>query len=293
MKQSADERRAELLDGLGAYSIPAPPRVKPKPRNPDATYTVVLNDFHFGEGTSDPDAQAITLQVVADLQPDAVVLNGDLADCYALSKYSKDARHKGPLSAERRHMAEYLHQLHGAFGGRILETNANHSGNGTESRWWRYLSERIPEMLEMPEVVQALDYRKVWHPSWSRVELVDMHTICPGLIVLHGDVVRSHAAYSARGMLEKWRHSLICGHTHRIGMYGYRVPAVAEKREHQMRAWENGCLCRLDAPYLATTNWQQAFSIVRSADDGHFTVEQVLIQSGRAECLTTGGTYRA
>lgn len=273
--------------------MPAPAKVKRKPLNPDATLAVVASDFHFGRHTTDERAQSILLQCIADLQPDHTILNGDLADCYALSKYPKDARFESPLIDERQHMSEFLHRLHGVAPGRIYETNANHSGNGTESRWWRYLSNACPDVLSLPQVREALDYRKIWHPEWSRVELVDHVVLGPGLMVLHGDVVRGHAAYSARGMLEKWRHSLIHGHTHRIGQYGYRVPAIAGKREHQMRAIEGGCMCRLDAPYLPTTNWQQGFTIVRSNEEGLFATESVYIQEGRAVCLTAGTEYKA
>jgi hypothetical protein len=141
--------------------------------------------------------------------------------------------------------------------------------------------------------VKAAGYREIWHPEWSRVEMVDHYEICPGFIALHGDVVSTHAGMSALKMLNKWRINLIHGHTHRLGATGYRVPAVAGKQEHQMRAFEGGCMCRLDPPYLSMANWQNAFSIIRHNKGGNFGIEQVQVVGGEAVIASLGGTYRA
>jgi hypothetical protein len=280
------------LTDLAPIRMPAPTRNPALRSTPNVT--VVAGDFHFGEDTHSPECEEILLSVCEDLQPGTVVLNGDLPDLMAVSRYPKDYRTNNKLSTEKRQFWEFLHRLVSACPAtRLVETNANHSGQGIESRWSRYLSERVPELMEDPAIRASLSYQAVFHPPWAAITLVDYHVICPGFIAIHGDIVRSHAAYSARAMLEKWRVSLIHGHCHRVGHYGYRVPAVAEKREHQMRAWEGGCMCRLTAPYLSVANWQQGFSVVRHTDDGWFGVEQVLIHEGQAVCTTTGQSYRA
>jgi hypothetical protein len=259
---------------------------------------MVASDFHFGPDTYDPGCEDIFLQVVTDLRPHTVVLNGDLSDMLAISKYPKDVRLNQDIGVERTQFHQFLYRLHaamGEWGGRIIETNGNHSGNSREGRWWRYLSDRIPEIANAPGFRDQLSYRAMWHPEWSRVEIVDVHTVTPGLIVLHGDVIRGQTAYSARGMLEKWRHSLIHGHTHRQGRYGYSVPPVAGKKHHQMRAWEGGCMCRLDPPYGSgiAVNWAQGFTIVRHDDAGNFGVEQVDIINGEAIVCSLGTSFKA
>lgn len=281
------------LESLAPIVMPAP--VVPAGAKSYADLAVVASDFHFGEGTHSPECEEIFLSVVRDLLPSVIVLNADLADFAAVSTYPKDARRPGPLSTERRQMTEFFHRLRQvAPSAQIIETNGNHSGDSKESRWWRYLNDRIPEALEDNGVRDALSYPAIWHPTWAKVKLVDHYMICKGLVAIHGDVVRGHSAYSARAMLEKLRHSLIMGHTHRFGYYVYRVPALAGKKEHQMRAYEGGCMCRLDPPYGAgpLSNWQQGFSIVRHAGED-FGVEQVLIHAGKAVCTTLGQVYRA
>lgn len=280
----------ELLADLPTLRLP-----KPKPftaTKQKAGLTFVASDFHFPE--QDDDAVSIFLQMVKDAKPDAVVLNGDLPDLLAVSRFPKDMRVGWSLHDERRTMHEFLHRLHEAAPqATFTETNANHSGDGPESRWWRYLSERIGELASLPEVIAKLNYRDVWHPDWSRVTVEQHTTITRGLVAIHGDVARSQAAYSARAMLEKWRVNLIHGHTHRMGYTGYRVPAIGGQQEHQMRAYEGGCLCKLNAIYAPTTNWQQGFCIVRHDEDGNFGVEQVLIHKATAVSTTMGGVYRA
>jgi len=122
---------------------------------------------------------------------------------------------------------------------------------------------------------------------------VDTSTITRGLIAIHGDIVRRDAGSSAKAMLEKYRVNLIHGHTHRMGSAGYRVPGVGGQGEHQMRAYEGGCMCTLSPTYTRTPNWQQGFCLVTSDDEGWFNVEQVLVHQGRAIVNATGNSYRA
>jgi hypothetical protein len=292
--QAAKRKAAEEfdIDELAPVVLPAP-KARPTAKA-DTSITLIAGDFHFGQDTNSPECEDILISVVKDLQPGTIVLNGDLPDLMAVSRFPKDYRTHSSLTVEKRQMHQFFHRLMEASPkSTLIETNANHSGNGIESRWSRYLSERIPEIMDDPECQEKFSYQSIFYPKWLKIDLVDIYTVCPGLVALHGDIVRSHGAYSARGMLEKWRVSLIHGHTHRFGQHGYRVPAVAGKREHQMRAWEGGCCCRLTVPYAAMTNWQQGFSIVRHDEEGLFGVEQVLIHEGAAVCTTTGTRYKA
>lgn len=280
------------MDDFPVLRYPKPrPRKVGKSANP---ITIVGSDTHFP--LHDDDALDIFLQVVKDANPVKVILNGDIPDLLAVSRYPKDIRESWDLNAERKAMHDFLHRLvEAAPNASIVEVDGNHSGDGTESRWWRYLSERLGELASLPDVIEGLSYKRVWHPEWAwDIPVVPHETITHGLVAIHGDVARSHAAYSAKAMLEKWRVNLIMGHVHRMGYYGYRVPEIGGQQEHQMRAYEGGCLCRLDPPYLQVANWQQGFTIVRHDDDaGSFGVEQVLIHKGVATSTTMGGTYRA
>lgn len=284
-----------VLESLGVRFYELPP-LNPKPVTTPRSVrrTLVASDFHFGTETYDPWAEAILLQVATDLQPDMYIANGDIPDLLAVSRYPKDVRTEGPLEEEIRLTKSHYYQMRQTLpaGARIVETNANHSGDGVESRWWRYLSANVPALMQSPAMRERLSYRHVFHDPALNVELLDHVEIVPGFVAIHGDIVRSHAGFSAKAMLEKWRTNLIMGHTHRMGSYGYRVPAIGDKKEHQMRAFEGGCMCKLTAPYLSVANWQQGFSIIH-ADGAEFNVEPVLIHNRRAVVGSLGKTYQA
>src|SRR5688572_16816467 len=116
------------LDDLAPLHYPAPKR-RPTAKA-ETAITVVAGDFHWGEDTGSPECEEILLDCVKDLQPGTIVLNGDLPDLMAVSKYPKDYRTNNKLSTERRQMHEFLHRLKSvAPATQIVETNANHSGN--------------------------------------------------------------------------------------------------------------------------------------------------------------------
>jgi hypothetical protein len=282
----------DFIQQLAPIRYDAPP--KPKVHETPNKYALVLGDAHFG--TEDWDVLDIFLQTVKEIKPSTVILNGDTLDMFAVSRYPKDVRHSHSLLREREAYHKFLKQLHditAPYQAKIYETNSNHSGDGTEGRWWRYLSDRIGEIADIPEVRDSLSYNNVFlpHASWSRVELVDYVEVVPGFIVMHGDVVRRHGGYSARGLFEKWFTSIMCNHTHRVGMTTQRIPSIGTQEERIIRVYENGCACNLKPLYASAANWQNAFSIV-NYNDNDFAVETVIISNKKAAVSTLGKTLK-
>jgi hypothetical protein len=257
-------------------------------------YALVIGDMHFG--SEDWDVLDIFLQTVDELKPSTIVLNGDTLDMFSVSRYSKDIRFKHSLLNEREQYHKFLKLLHNitdSYQSDIFETNSNHSGDGLEGRWWRYLSERIGELAEIPEIKEKLSYESVFYPTgeWNRTKLVDYVEIVPGFVVMHGDVVRRHGGYSARGLFEKWFTSIICNHTHRIGMTSQRIPSIGSQKEQIIRVYENGCACNLKPLYASAANWQNAFSIVNYSEK-QAAVETVLVTNKKAVISTLGKTFK-
>ena len=280
-----DDLRPVILDG------PAPKR---RAVTANAGVTVVAGDFHFPQ--QDDDAVSVLLETIRELRPSRVILNGDLPDLLAVSKYPKDARpkHNWALRDEAVAMHAFLQELERVLPAdcELVETEANHSGNGTGSRWWRYLSDRIPHLLSMEGAEDKLSYQAWWYPTWSRLTLVDSVVLAGGLLVTHGDMARKWAAYSARAHAEKYQHSVLHSHTHRMGSSLQRVPQVGERDESVIRAYEVGCMCRLEPSYASAPNWSQGFAVV--VDDGEeYGVELVNVVRGRAAVASLGRVVRA
>lgn len=287
------DTRAETYDWLRPVELPAPPRV-PVTQAP-APFTIIGGDFHFGMAC--PRAIAIFLSTIEALRPKRVILNGDTVDLLAVSRYPKDARpgKTWTLRDEVEAFHGFLHQLHAigdSWGIEVVETSANHSGNGTDGRWWRYLNDRCPELLQHPEAVHRLSYNEWFFPKWSSIRLEDSVMVADELLVLHGDMVRSEAGYTAKASREKWMNSILVNHTHRMGFAPKTITKVHNKPTSYVRGYENGCLCVLEVPYGRALNWQQGFAIV-SEDAGSFGVEQVIIDNGVANIAALGKTLRA
>jgi hypothetical protein len=286
-----------FIASLAPIQYPAPP--KPTVYKQPNKYAMVIGDTHFG--MENWDVLNLFLSAVEEIKPSMVVLNGDTLDMFAISRYPKDIRYTHSLKHEREQYHKFLKMLHDVtepYQTKIYETNANHSGDGVEGRWWRYLSEAIGEIIDIPGVRESMSYKNVFFPqdSWNRTELVDVVELCDvstnnQFVIMHGDVVRRHGGYSARGVLEKWFTSAMVNHTHRIGMTPQTFPAIGSKKEVVIRVYENGCACSLKPDYASAANWQNAFSII-NYDDFGYSVETPVITNRTVAVSTLGKTLK-
>lgn len=283
----------DWVEALRPVALPAPPA--PSTTTTAGEFTLVAGDFHFPQHCEQ--SIAVFLATVAHLKPRRVILNGDTVDLLAVSKYPKDQRYTWDLRQEVTAFHGFLHQLMAignAWGLEVIETEANHSGNGTASRWHRYLSDRVPVLYGHPDAERLLSYQQWFYPTWCPIRLAESVVIADDLLVLHGDMVRKHAAYSARGHAEKWHSSVMHSHTHRLGSSMERIPAVGSRAEQVRRAFEIGCMCSLQPSYVSAPNWTNGFAIIaHDPAERDYGVELVTIQRGRAVVAALGQTVRA
>jgi hypothetical protein len=279
----------DFWDRFRPVTVSPPPKRSMK--SAEAGVTVVASDFHFP--LQDEMAVGIFLETIRQLKPERVILNGDLPDLLALSRYPKDVRHTWGLAAEAEAYSAFLYQLEEVLpkDARLYEIDANHSGNGTESRWWRYLSERIPELLQHPRAKAEMTYQRWWHPDWSRIEMLPEMVLHDDLLITHGDMARKWGGYTAKAHSERYVNSVMHGHTHRMGSHVRRVPAVGSRQEQVIRAYEIGCMCQLDPSYTSVPDWAQGFAIVMG-DEATYAVELVSITNGAAAVAALHTTLR-
>ena len=181
--------------------------------------------------------------------PDTLVINGDLLDFYDLSNFDKEITSEGllqdELDAGYKLLKKYRTILPKA---KIYLTSSNHM----ENRLRRFKK-------TLGRAVHSLRYFTV--PQMLKLEELDIEPIdivrYKNFLVMHGDLVRRHSAYTAKAMLETKGKSVFIGHTHRLGSH-YKTD---EGGEHV--AVECGCMCTLDPEYMDNLpNWQQGFAIV-------------------------------
>jgi hypothetical protein len=287
-----DEQAPAWLDEISPVQLPTPPAYE---ASSCATkgLRIVAGDFHFPK--HDERSINVLLRVIEETRPECLTLNGDTVDLLAASSYSKDQRHNWSLRDEAEAFHRFLYEAHRLgqqWGMRIVETEANHSGNGVASRWHRYLSDRVPALYQHPKAEKLLSYQEWWYPEWCPISLVDHVVVADDLLIVHGDIVRKNPAYSARAHAEKYHSSVMHSHTHRLGMGVDRIPSRGTRPEALRRSYEIGCMCELNPTYATKPNWVNGFAIV--VEDGdEYGVELVSIDRGVAVVNTIGKTVRS
>jgi len=279
------------LDALRPVALPAPEPLKA--RTTATECTIIAGDFHFPHQCDK--TVAVLLETVKRLKPKRFILNGDTVDLLAVSRYPKDQRTVHPLRDEVTAFHAFLHRLWSigqAWDMEIVETEANHSGNGTASRWHRYLSDRVPVLYAHDRAKELLAYETWFYPEWCPIRLVESVVIADDLLVLHGDMVRQKGAYSARGHMEKWQSSVLHSHTHRMGQSVRRIPGIPGRPDAIQRAYEIGCLCTLNPSYASAPDWTNGFAIVQEGA-GSYGVELVSVVDGVATIAALGQTITA
>jgi hypothetical protein len=302
MNKEEEERILDFIKNIKPVQYPAPP--KPITYSTPNKIALVIGDTHFGVECWD--TLNIFLKTVDELKPEKIILNGDTVDLLSISRYSKDPRHTHSLYDEilaYHKFLKILHDITEPYQTEIIETNGNHSGNGVEGRWWRYISssDDIKQLLCIPNIAENLSYSKVFHPneSWSRIKLLDSNEdeesiveLPDGLFVMHGDVVRKNGGFSARGVFEKRYASTITNHTHRIGSTCQRIPRIGSRPDQIIKNYENGCACKLNPTYVSGANWQNGFSIVNYSDN-ITGVETVVVHNKRASICSLQKTIKS
>lgn len=255
-----------------------PPYIEVPEKAEGAAFTSVhYGDVHFP--FQDDAALDVLYAIVRDLQPDLIACHGDLLDCYSISRYEKDPKHRPSLQDEMRQAAEHLGLL------TSLAPNAerkfflgNHEDRLRRIIW--DLAKDVPaaQLLTLPNVWESLSWEKLLGAEQLGWKVHESKEVLFGKLILkHGSVVRKWSAFSAKGEYEKYGKSGISGHTHRRGVF--------EHRDHNGAHawWEHGCLCNTDPDYCEDPDWQSGFLVVSWTEDRkNFGVEEVRIHEGRA-----------
>lgn len=200
-----------------------------------------------------------------ELQPDLMLYLGDIGDFYGLSKFDKNPKKADKLQEDLTSVGA-MFKRHRALvpNARMIDEDGNH-----EDRLRRHLWGKDPALASL----DCMTVEGLYKLKESGVEHVDYEegVLINGVFMAsHGDLIRAHSAYTAKGMSDKHGGSGIHGHTHRLGSYYKR------NRFGIYGWWENGCLCDLNPDYVTNPNWQQGFSLVHFTKD-RFWVEQCQI----------------
>lgn len=229
---------------------------------------LVLSDIHAPYH----DIGALSLAIEYGIKGgvDGVLLNGDIADFYAVSDHEKDPRKvdwQGELEAVRSIFA----MIRAAFPDvPVYFIVGNHS-----YRLERHMMKYSQILLGMPEFELPILFRL---PELGIETIRNRDVIYAGdLTIAHGDVYRGAGGVNpARWLSLKAGAPMLIGHFHRTSTHLDRTI-----RGSVRGWWSTGCLCELTPEYLPANNWNLGFAIVNLDKDGSFEVDNLTIINGK------------
>lgn len=202
------------------------------------------------------------------MKPDCILLNGDFADFYSISRWQKDPR-KRDFKMERGLLKQGLEWIRGEFPkARMVFKKGNH-----EERWDHYLWNHAPEICDMEHIQMEhwLEFEK------HGIEMVEeQRPIMAGkLPIMHGHELPkglTNPVNMARGAFLRTIHTVLVGHGHRTSGH-----SESDMWGDEVFCWSVGCLCDMNPEYARINKWNHGFAFVEIGADGEFDVENFRI----------------
>lgn len=223
---------------------------------PDSIKTLlIINDLHIPFHNTEAIEEALITGEEENV--DAIILNGDIADVYQLSRFQKVQQY--PLDQEIEDVKAFLTLLRQRFPNQIIYyKEGNH-----EERMEKYMARVAPELLGLTEFrwdvilgcgALKIEYVKNCQPIVSH-----------GLWIYHGHEFGGHGDggfWPARWLMDRTETNACMGHMHRTSEW-HKTPAT----DNPISANSIGCLCALNPQYHPIHHpekkWNHGFAISR------------------------------
>jgi hypothetical protein len=228
----------------------------------------ILSDVHVPYHSEIAVAAAVGF--LKEQQLGGLLLNGDIADFYAISRYMKDPTQrdfKGELEAVRQFIAYVRSEFPGLP---IVYKLGNH-----EERWQHWLWQHAAEISDDPRM-SLNGWLDLGKHDITLVE--DQRPVMLGkLPVLHGhELPRGMAApvNVARGVFLRTGCTGLVGHSHRSSNH-----AESDMWHKETATWSTGCLCDLRPEYARINKWNWGFAVCTVHERGAFDVHNYRVMS--------------
>lgn len=244
------------------------PEIKPAEQSRDLEKWILIPDCHVPY--QHVDNFALVIRTALAIGCGNVCVLGDFADCYAVSRFSKNPQRRIDLGWEIDEVNKALDLLDRTFTGQKKITLGNH-----EKRMERFIAEKAPELSAMMKIDEMLRLRE---RGWLVTEYMD-HTTIGKLHVTHevGNVgVNAHRQAQA-----VFNDNIAIGHTH---MLSWSVVGSMVGKPHvcAMLGWL-GDVNQIDYQHRAKVakNSAQGFGVAYVEPDGCVHLHPVAIVNGK------------
>jgi predicted phosphodiesterase len=200
-------------------------------------------------------------QFVAEYEPDKLFCVGDEADSPEPSRWNKGSAGEfaGTLQKGLDETAAIMKGFKEAIGDKEFHVMRSNHGDRIEN----YVNRYAPALASLRD----LDYSKLLGYRENNITYHDkIWSFAPGWVMAHGDegnLIKT-AGGTALSLARKTGSSVVCGHTHRLGIQ-HEHSGFNGKIQNRLFGVEVGHFMDLSkASYLNTgsANWQQGFSIL-------------------------------
>jgi len=249
------------------YDLPEPeiqeylPYSLPK----SANRILVLSDTHIPY--HDNEAITAALDYGKEHNMNTILLNGDIADFYSLSRFVKDPRARD-LSQELEDLKKFLD---------VLKVKVYFKLGNHEERLEKYLKIKAPELLGLTE----FEIQNLLGFGARGIELIDGKRIVMAgkLPIVHGHEFWSRSTGGvnpARTLFLKATKSALVAHSHRTAIH-----TEANIMGKMMTCWSVGCLCQLHPEYARINKWNHGAAFIEIDKEGGFKVDNFRINEGK------------
>lgn len=285
------EKKVELpKPAFGGRPIVVKPPKRRKTNKRNSELVVILSDYHAPY--VDWDLHQASLRHIQEVQPDRIIVNGDLVDFPTVGRHRKTTPH-GQATASECIQA----------GGKILaDLKAAASDDcriqfiaGNHDAWLsNYILNQAGELYELKAYNDdnvVWSFKNLFRLDELGIEIVGdtydyPHTFVPltnHLIVHHGDVARKNSGASAIGSMNNKDYAEIIGHVHRQSVISKTIWVMDPKTGQQVpriyQGGECGTMCKFASPadqfptYTRLPDWAGGYLSVEIDPSGFYSID--------------------
>lgn len=220
--------------------------------------TLLLSDIHIPYHSIQAIEEAINYGLAKNI--DSILLNGDILDCYMLSKFQPDPRQRN-FGEEIIAFKQFILSLKQTFDVPIFFKLGNHC-----ERYEKVMIIKSPEFLNIP----YFDFENVLGCTAMGVTVIkDQRIVYAGnLPIFHGHEIKLQSinVNPARSLFLKVHATAICSHLHRTS--SHTEPSLKE----DITCWSTGHLGESHPRYARINKWNHGCARIEKDEDGNFEV---------------------
>ena len=216
--------------------------------------TVIAGDIHVP--FQDDKAVDLWIKFLEWYKPEVLVLNGDIIDCFGISKFTRS-----PLEGKR--LKEEIEDTKALLARIVAATpkcTRYYVFGNHENRLHKFMANNAQEIYELIALEDLLGLgRNFIIVNGSNVEnIIKLNDLYVG----HWNRVSKHSSYTVKNIMADRGVNVVQSHTHRLVFYTVRY------LDRTIYGWEIGCLCDINPDYVVSPNWQLGFAVIEPYSAG-------------------------